>query len=145
MARRSQAEIVGVLEGVPLFGSLTKRQLRAVAGECSGVAYEPDDVIVKELDTGQHLVCLVSGGAKVVRNGRTIARLAAGDVVGEMALLDGEPRSASVVATEPTTGIALYQTAFRKLLADHPTMCSKLLLSMSARLRESDKRLGLYG
>jgi CRP/FNR family transcriptional regulator, cyclic AMP receptor protein len=145
MARRSQAEIVGVLEGVPLFSSLTKRQLRAVAGECSEVAYEPDDVIVKELDTGQHLVCIVGGGAKVVRNGRTIARLAAGDVVGEMALLDGEPRSASVVATEPTTGIALYQTAFKKLLADHPTMCAKLLLSMSARLRESDKRLGLYG
>jgi CRP/FNR family transcriptional regulator, cyclic AMP receptor protein len=145
MARRSQAEIVRVLEGVPLFGGLTKRQLRALAGECSEVSYDPDDEIVKELDTGQHLVCIVEGAAKVVRNGRSIAKLSAGDVVGEIALLDGEPRSASVVATEPTTGIALYQTAFKKLLADHPTMCTKLLLTMAGRLRESDKKLALYG
>jgi CRP-like cAMP-binding protein len=145
MARPSQAEIVRILEGVPLFSGLTKRQLRAVAGTCSEITYAPDDVIVKELDTGQHLVCIVEGAAKVVRNGRTIARLSGGDVVGEIALLDGEPRSASVVATEPTTGIALYQTAFKKLLAEHPTMCTKLLLSMAARLRESDKKLALYG
>jgi CRP-like cAMP-binding protein len=145
MARHTQAEVVEILAGVPLLGALTKRQLKAVAKAASEVHYEPDEVILRELDTGQHLVAITSGTAKVVRNGRTLAKVGKGDVIGEMAIIDGEPRSASVVANSAVEGIAIYRTAFRKLLDEHPTMCSKLLLAQTARLREADKKASITG
>jgi CRP/FNR family transcriptional regulator, cyclic AMP receptor protein len=145
MARRSQAQLVGVLEGVPLLANLTKKQLKAVAGTCIEVEFEPGQTLVKEMEDGQHLVSITSGTAKVVRNGRTIAKLGAGDVVGEMSLLDGEPRSATVVADGPVSGVVVHRTAFRRLLDEHPTMCSKLLLAQTARLRRLDKAAALYG
>lgn len=145
MDRHSQAELIGILEGVPLFANLTKRQLRAAAKVCHSVGYAPGEVIVKELDVGQHLLLITAGTAKVVRGGRTLAKVGPGDVIGEMAIIDGAPRSASVTADSSVEGIAIYRTAFRKLLDEHPTMCSKLLLAQTARLRELDKQVAIYG
>ncbi len=145
MQRHSQAEMIGILEGIPLFARLTKRQLKAVAKVCTEVHYEPGKVILKELDSGQHLVIVTSGTAKVIRGGRTLATIRPGDVVGEMAIIDGEPRSATVTADSEVGGIAIYRTAFRRLLDEHPTMCSKLLLAQTSRLRELDKRAAIHG
>ena len=102
-------------------------------------------MILKELDVGQHVVVITSGTAKVIRRGRTLATVRAGDAIGEMALIDGEPRSATVTADSVVEGIAIYRTAFLKLLDEHPTMCSKLLLAQTARLRELDKKAALHG
>jgi CRP/FNR family transcriptional regulator, cyclic AMP receptor protein len=145
MAGRGRSGVIEVLEGVPLFSSLTKRQLRAVAAECSEVHFEPGDVLVKELDWGQHMVAITAGKASVVRAGKKIAKVGEGEVIGEMSLIDGEPRSASVVADTAVDGLMVYGTAFRKLLSEHPTMATKLLLAQTARLRALDKRAGLYG
>lgn len=145
MDRHSQAELVDILGGVPLFANLTKRQLKAVAKVCIEVGYEPGHVVLKELDVGQHLVVITSGTAKVIRGGRTLATVGTGDVIGEMALIDGEPRSAAVTADSVVEGIVIYRTAFLKLLDEHPTMCSKLLLAQTARLRELDKKAALHG
>jgi CRP/FNR family transcriptional regulator, cyclic AMP receptor protein len=145
MGRHSQAEIVDILEGVTLFSNLSKRQLKAVAKVSSDVHYEPGEVILKELETGQNLVIITSGTAKVIRGGKTLATVRSGDVIGEMAIIDGEPRSATVTANSVVEGIAIYRTAFRRLLDEHPTMCSKLLLAQTARLRELDKKASVYG
>ena len=140
MDRRSQVELVGILEGLPLFARLTKRQLKAVAKVSSDVRYEPGTVILKELDSGQHLVIMSLGTAKVVHGGRVLATVGPGDVIGEMAIIDGEPRSATVTADSVVEGIAIYRTAFLRLLEEHPTMCWRLLLAQTARLRELDKQ-----
>lgn len=145
MDRNNQAGIIDILTGIPLFANLTRRQLKAVAKVCSSVQYEPGEVILKELDVGQHLVVITSGTAEVIRGGRTLATVGAGDVIGEMAIIDGEPRSAKVAADSAVEGIAIYRTAFRRLLDEHPTMCSKLLLAQTARLRELDKKAALHG
>jgi CRP-like cAMP-binding protein len=145
MGRHSQAELVDILGGVPLFANLTKRQLKGAAKVCIEVEYEPGHVVLKELDVGQHLVIITSGTAKVIRGGRTLATVGPGDVIGEMALIDGEPRSAAVTADSEVEGILIYRTAFLKLLDEHPTMCSKLLLAQTARLRELDKKAALRG
>jgi CRP/FNR family transcriptional regulator, cyclic AMP receptor protein len=145
MGRHSQAEIIGILEGIPLFAHLTKRQLKAAAKVCHSVEYEPGAVMMKELDVGQHLVVITSGTVKVARSGRTLATVGPGDAIGEMAIIDGEARSATVTADSRVEGIAIYRTAFRKLLDEHPTMCSKLLLAQTARLRALDKTAALYG
>ena len=140
MDRRSQVELVGILEGLPLFARLTKRHLKAVAKVSSDVRYEPGTVILKELDSGQHLVIMSLGTAKVVHGGRVLATVGPGDVIGEMAIIDGEPRSATVTADSVVEGIAIYRTAFLRLLEEHPTMCWRLLLAQTARLRELDKQ-----
>jgi CRP/FNR family transcriptional regulator, cyclic AMP receptor protein len=145
MGRHSQAEIVGILEGIALFANLTRRQLKAAAKVCHSVEYEPGAVMMKELDVGQHLVVITSGTAKVTRGGRTLATVRPGDVIGEMAIIDGDARSATVSADSKVEGIAIYRTAFRKLLDEHPTMCSKLLLAQTARLRALDKKAAIYG
>ena len=140
MDRRSQVEVVGILEGLPLFASLTKRQLKAVAKVSSEVHYASGEVILRELDSGQNLVIISVGTAKVVHGGRVLATVGPGDVIGEMAIIDGEPRSATITADSVVEGIAIYRTAFLRLLDEHPTMCWRLLLAQTARLRELDKQ-----
>ncbi len=145
MPGQSRAAIVSILERTPLFGGLTKRQLKAIAAECSPVRYDDGQVIVKELDWGQHMIAITSGTAKVLRGGRRIAAVEAGAVIGEMSLIDGEPRSATVVADGPVEGVQVFATAFRKLIEEHPTMVMKLLVAQTSRLRDLDKRAAMYG
>jgi CRP/FNR family transcriptional regulator, cyclic AMP receptor protein len=116
-----------------------------LAAECSVLTFEPGQLIVKEQDWGQHMVAITSGKANVVRGDRQLATVGTGDVVGEMSLIDGERRSASVVADGPVEGLVIYGTRFRKLLAEHPTMVMNLLLAQTARLRALDKQLARFG
>ena len=145
MAELRRSEIIEVLRAVPLFANLTGRQLKALAAECSTRTFEPEQLIVTEQEWGQHMVAITAGTAKVVRGSKQIATVGAGDVIGEMSLVDGEPRSASVIADGPVEGLVIYGTTFRKLLAEHPTMVTKLLVAQTARLRALDKQVGLYG
>lgn len=141
MLELTQAEVLTVLHGVPLFAALSKRQLRAVAAACSTVRRDAGDVLVKERDVAQHLLVVVEGTASVLRRGRPVATIGPGDTIGEMSLIDGLPRSASVVALDDVFAVVLYATHFRRLLRDEPSICSKLLLSQTRRLREVDERL----
>jgi CRP/FNR family transcriptional regulator, cyclic AMP receptor protein len=145
MKGRNRSEIIGILQQLPLFSAFTQRQLRALAGECSDAHYEPGEHIVKELDHGQHMVVIVSGKAKVVRGGKTLATVGPGDAIGEMSVIDREPRSASVVAEDDVAAIVIYGTAFRRLLQEHPEMVGKLLQAQTARLRALDTRASVYG
>jgi len=80
-----------------------------------------------------------------VRDGRTVGSVEAGEVVGEMSLIDGLPCSATVVAQTPIEAIILYRTAFLDLLATVPTLTRRLLLAQTARVRELDKRAAACG
>lgn len=145
MARRSRSAMIEIIQGIPLFSRLTKRELREVAKLCFEETYETDQVILKQLEDAQHMVAIVSGRARVTRDGSTIAEVRAGDVVGEMALIDGLRRSAAVVAETPVEGIVLHRTEFGKLLDGNPSITLKLLLALTARLREADRKLGALG
>lgn len=145
MLKRTKAEIADVLGAIPLFAGLSKRQLRALAGVCSDVQYEPGVTILAQQDTAQHMAVVVAGKAAVVRDGKRLAMVGPGDAVGEMALIDGSRRSASVVAETSVDALLIYATDFRKLLTQEPTMCAKLLLAQTARLRELDRRVALLG
>jgi len=145
MPRRTKSEILEILQRIPLFGQLTKGELRKLTSLCFEESYEPDDVIVQQNEDAQLMVAIVSGRARVVRDGRAIATVGAGDVVGEMALIDGLRRSAAVVAETSVEGIVLHRTAFLKLLDNSPSMARKLLVAQTARLREANKKLSALG
>lgn len=145
MAQRNRSELIGVLERSTLFGGLTRKQLNAVAKVCCQQHFAPGEEIVRENDYGHKMVALISGTARVASKGRTIAKVGAGEAVGEMSLIDGRPRSASVVAESAVEAIELYRTAFQKLLDEIPAMSTRLLLAQTARIRELDRHAAALG
>jgi len=142
---RSRSELVEILCRDRLFACLSKRQLNALAKFCSERSFEAGDVLIKELDYGQKMVVLVTGQARVMRSARTIGSVQAGEVVGEMSLIDGLPCSATVIADTPIEAIVLYRTTFLKLLDTVPMLSRRLLLAQTARVRELDKRAAVRG
>jgi len=89
---------------------------------------------------GEEFYMILSGKAAVRRSGRKVAELGPGDYFGEMALLDSGPRSATVVADGDVTLVVIGQREFMGVLDETPEVARKLLVSMSARLREADTK-----
>jgi CRP/FNR family transcriptional regulator len=131
---------VRLLSTVPLFAGLSQTQLRTVAGLAQEVTYSPGRMIVRAGSPGVAFYVIVEGEAKVLRGKIASARgtwkVGPGDFFGEMALLDGGPRSASVVAETPLTTIRIERSELRKLLRDEPRIALKLLEGMATRMRE---------
>ena len=152
----SPRETVRMLDGVPLFAGLTKRQLVAVAKLVDHVSFDPGAVLVKELDVGRRLIIIRTGTAEVRRqvfvapddlatgvgaeSSRRVATVGPGDVVGELSLIDGRPTSASVVADTELETLVLYATRFKKLLGSMPQLYPRLLVGLAARVRALDHR-----
>lgn len=160
MSEVSRAETVRMLDGVPLFCGLSKRQLAAVAKVVDHVSFEPGAVLINEMEVGVRLIVIREGTAQVTRRGvvkkgpgkgteqgtsRRLATVGPGDVVGELSLIDGKPTSASVVADTPLEALVLYRTRFTKLLDSTPQLYQRLLVGLAARLREIDRRADYIG
>jgi CRP/FNR family cyclic AMP-dependent transcriptional regulator len=83
----------------------------------------------------------VEGQAKVVRDGKTRARLVPGDFFGEVSVLDGEPRTASVVAETPVAAVRLFRRTVMDLIQQEPQLALRLLEGIARRIREIDRSL----
>ncbi len=142
---RSRSELIEVIRNIPLFASLSKADVREVTKLCFEKHYDKDDVIVRQLEDAQLMVTLISGRARVIRDGKTLATVGPGHSVGEMGLIDGHHRSASVIAETPIEAIVLHRTAFLKLLGGNPAIVRKLLMIQTSRLRDADKKLSALG
>lgn len=145
-----------MLDGVPLFAGLTKRQLAAVAKLVDHARFDPGAVLVKQFDVGRRLIIIRTGTAEVSRQvsvapedgiaggaaetSRRVATVGPGDVVGELSLIDGRPTSASVVADTELETLVLYATRFKKLLGSMPQLYPRLLVGLAARVRALDHR-----
>lgn len=124
---------------VPLFGDLGQRDLGRLVETCKETMHRAGQSVVTEGKGGVGFHLIVDGEAKVVRGGRTVARLGPGDFFGEMTLIDGAPRSASVVADTDLTTLVLSQWEFRPLVKAHPEMAWKLIVHLTRRVREEQK------
>jgi CRP/FNR family cyclic AMP-dependent transcriptional regulator len=134
-------EGLDLLARVPLLAGLTRSHLRRVARLAELVRYGEGRPIVRLGAKGSAVFVLVEGSVAVRRgpSGRTIARLGPGDFFGELALLDGLPRSASVVATSPVVAIRIERAPFLKLLRDEPVIGVRVMEALAARIRSLDK------
>ena len=130
---------IQLLSRVPLFEDLSRAHLGRVASLAEQFTYNPGRVIVKKNDPGRAFYVIVEGRAKVVKGrivtARREAELGPGDFFGELALLDGGPRAATVVAASPLTTIRIERTAFRGLLRTEPDLALKVLEGMARRTR----------
>jgi CRP/FNR family cyclic AMP-dependent transcriptional regulator len=131
----NRSEIAQQLQAVPLFSGLTKKELGVVAAVAKEVSASPGDVLAKEGESGVGFFLIVSGAARVVVGGRTRRRLGSGETFGEIALLDGGPRTATVIAESEMTLLGITAWAFKSLLTEYPSITLKLLEEVASRLR----------
>lgn len=131
---------VGALRGVPLFRRLSTATIHELARRTGQATVGAGTVLVRQGDPGDHLGIVVAGSAAVTRDGHPIGSLGEGDFFGEMSLIDGEPRSATVTTTSDAVLLRVTADDFEALLKI-PHVARALLEGMSARLREVHQSL----
>ncbi len=133
MALRKNAKIE-LIKQVPLFSRCSKRELAAVAAEADELVVPEGKALTKQGARGSEFVVIVDGSADVRRNGRRVNRLRSGDFLGEIALISGAPRSATVTTTSETRILVLTGRAFKRLTGDMPSIQASVLKALSERL-----------
>ena len=124
-----------------MFAACGKKELRAVAKAARIGVVRRDTTIMTEGEDGKTMYVILSGSAKVTRNGRRLATIGPGDTVGELALLTKQPRAATVVATSDMEVAVISRKSFAKLLDAAPAFQRKLLESLANVVRELDKKV----
>ncbi len=134
-------DTTSLLRDVPLFAAMSKRQLGVIARFADETTGNAGQILAFEGEVGDQFFLICKGAAVVTKNGQEIAKLGAGDFFGEMALLDGEPRSADVQLTEDAELLAIHRRDFDYLLDEVPGMARQMLIAVASRLREADRKL----
>lgn len=133
------------LKKISWFEDLDERSLEAIERAAVEQSYKPGQEIVRQGDTGVGAFIIRSGKVDIVqdRDGKQtkLATLGPGEVIGEMALLDEFPRSATATAAEPTTVLGIQRWHFRGILQSHPQLALALLPILSRRIRNAEGQL----
>lgn len=124
-----------VLRPVSIFRGLSKQALFSVARKATEVTYPAGATVVSEGDPGDSMGIIVAGEVDVCKGENVVATLKAGDYFGELALIDGEPRTATVVAKEDLTLLTVQSDEFDVLLAD-PYFARAVMRNLAQRFRE---------
>jgi CRP/FNR family transcriptional regulator len=137
---------VELLSRVPLFSELSRRELERIAQVAIPRSFPAGVRVFHEGDHSNACYLVRSGDLRVTRehsDGRAIAlaTLGPGDLFGELAMLDGQARSASVETLSESELLALPASDFRRLLAEHPEISVKLVGALTRRLRETNERV----
>jgi len=138
---RTRRETAQALSVVPLFGGFTKRDLNRLAEETDVVSFPAGATVVEEGLLGETMYVVLSGEAKVVQGTRRLGVVRPGEFFGEVALLDGAPRSASVVAETRLVAIRLYRRTLFRTLEAEPQLALKILDGLVRRVRALSRPL----
>ena len=130
-----------LLGGVPLFSGLSRRHLKQLAEHADVVQFREREEIVEAGRPGGTFYVILEGEAKVMRDGKAMDRLEPGEFFGEISLLDGGPRTASVVATTPVTTVRIFKRAFDRVVTKEPAVAAKILAVVAHRLREAERSI----
>lgn len=131
-------ELAQQLASVPLLADLDDRVRRRLAEVGKRRTYDADDPIVKEGSTGTALYIILSGKARVEREGQTIGELSPGEFFGELALIEEHPRSATVVAVTETDCLLFPAWEFTALLKEHPEIAVPIMRALIGRLHRRE-------
>jgi len=127
---------VDALAKVPIFSGLTPRQLRKILKVTEEYTYPDGTTIVAEGALNEQLYVILEGNVKVRRSGRTIARMGSGEFFGEIAVIDGLPRTASVISDGPVRCLVLLRKEFFQVIKAAPQVGWKVLRTLATRLRQ---------
>lgn len=142
----SSEDTIALLHRVPVFSTLLPQELERVAQVAVPRRFEAGEIVFKEGDEGSTCYVVRAGRARAVvahPDGRsiTLAHFGPGDIFGEMAMLDGERRSATVESIDATDAIAILSADMHRLLREYPDISVKLVAALGRRLRETNERL----
>lgn len=140
------ADRIALLRNVRVFGGLSEEDLEAVAEVSVSRHFETGEVVFREGDGGDTCYIVKSGLARAVRqhsDGRsiTLAHFGTGDIFGELAMFDEEPRSATVDVIEQVEVVAIPGRDMQRLMREYPEIAVKLIAALAQRLRATNERL----
>lgn len=125
-----------ILRSVPLFQGMTNHSIDTIAGLADETTFSVGDELVREGEPGDSFLVLVDGAAEVRQGGRTLRILGPGEFLGEIALIDGGPRTATVVATDEIRALRVDRDGFSKLMNEFPVIRLDLVTALTHRLRQ---------
>jgi len=126
---------IELIKGVPLFSRCSKKELAAVAAEADELVMPEGKALATQGARGAEFVIIVDGSAEVRKNGRRINQLGSGDFLGEIALISGARRTATVTTTSETRILVLTDRSFKRLTSEMPTLQASILRALSERLQ----------
>lgn len=136
----SKKAMLQYLQKVPLFSSLTTKDLEKIAKAGDTLTLPAGQMIIDQGQTGREAFVIISGEATVRRNGKKITTVGTGAVLGELSLLDHGPRTATVTCDTPCEVIVIDQRHFSAVLSDVPALSQKIMANLAARIREFDRQ-----
>ena len=134
MARASAK--VELIRNVPLFSGLSAKELMSLSRLMDEMDLKPGTVIIREGNTGGEFFIVLEGTIEVKRKGRRLARLGPGDYLGEIALIDHGPRTATAMVETDARLLVLASREFHSMLASDPRIENKILRTLAARVRD---------
>jgi CRP-like cAMP-binding protein len=126
-----------LLAGVPLFSACKPAELTKISQMCTPVEVSAGHVLTREGESGKEFFLIIEGEVRVEKGGRAVAIMGRGDFFGEAALLDGGPRTATVVAVTDLVLESIGRREFLALLDEAPRFTHSILKGVAARLREA--------
>jgi len=136
----STVEKVLFLKSIDLFRALPSEELAQIAEIAEEQPLSSGDQVFGEGEPGDALYLIVEGKVKVHKGTKELVRLSIRDVFGEMAVLDSEPRSASVTAVEDSVCLKIGRDDFRDILSERPEIAMGVMKVLTRRLRETSKK-----
>lgn len=135
----SQDTKVEALRGAPLFEGLSKKELRELARVSEDMEIPEGTTLTKEGDIGHEFFVIVEGETQVKRKGRSLGTRGAGEFIGEIALLEQVPRTATVTAKTPLRVFVLTSKDFHHLLEENRGVERKVLRTLAKRVADLAK------
>ena len=145
MSIRSTDTVIESLASLPFLEGCPRRELATVDRHTTFARVAAGTTLCSEGASGREAFIIASGEADVTIGGVRMARLGAGSVVGEMALLEKAPRSATVTAATPMAVLVMSIRDFATIVEHAPTVSRRLLVTLAGRLRDADSRAATAG
>jgi len=139
MLLRRRSDKIDLLKKVPLFSNLSQRHLGMISKHVDQVQVERERVLAQEGKIGWEFIYILDGKARVEKNGKLIRQLSRGDFFGEISLIDGEPRTVTVITETDMILLTVHKRSFDHLLDAIPGLQKKMLLSLCKYLRRAEK------
>ena len=133
--------LVEQLAEIEMFSELSKKELKRIASFMTSVNVKAGRDLTVQGQPGREFMIIAEGEATVRRNGRVLARYQAGDFFGELAVIAGVPRTATVTADTDMVVEALNRREFSSMLDESPKLAKKILVGAVKRLHEIEERV----
>ena len=146
-------QIYGLVGKSLFFAEFSREDISVLAGYMDVYRAQPGEIIIREGDEGDYMLLIVEGYVDILKKGmrheqQHMTIVGPGMTLGEMSMIDGEPRFATCIATETTVFAVLHRDDMAKIILDHPSLGSKILVKLvsmlSGRLRQTSARLLQY-